>query len=96
MKQNRIEEEKKWEDEVIVSEERDYKAKYREIGLKVTYYRKLRGYTKLQLSERTGIKLEYLKNLENPNKYMEPSIGALFRISDALEIKIEKLMESVI
>jgi len=94
--QNRLEEEKKWEDEMIISEKRDYKSRYREIGLKVMYYRKLRGYTKLQLSEKTGIKLEYLKNLENPSKYIEPSLESLFRISDTLNIKVEKLLENSI
>jgi len=90
--QTRIKEEKKWEDDSKATETKDYKTRYKEIGLRVAYYRKLKGYSRLQLSEKTGIKQEYLNNLENPNKYIEPSLGALYRISDALDIGIEKLL----
>lgn len=90
-----IEEEKEWEEENLASDKTDYKQKYREIGLKITYYRKLKGYTRQQLSEETGIKINYLQNLENPNKHIEPSLDILFRISDVLKIKAEKLLESI-
>jgi transcriptional regulator with XRE-family HTH domain len=38
--------------------------KYRQLGLKISYYRKLRGITQEQLAERAGISVNTLSRLE--------------------------------
>ena len=41
--------------------------KYRQIGLKIAYYRKLRGLTQEELAEQVGLTPAYIGHLEAPN-----------------------------
>ena len=42
--------------------------KYKEVGLKIAYYRKKKGYTQTQLAEMVGISSNYLSLIERGNK----------------------------
>ena len=42
----------------------DYSLIYRKIGAKVTYYRKLRGWTQIQLSKMSGISTSRISKIE--------------------------------
>ena len=58
----------------------------REIGLKVAYYRKLRGFTQEQLAEMLGKSTSHVGAIEAANVERAMSINTLFDIADLLEI----------
>ena len=59
--------------------------RYKEIGLKIAYYRKKKGYTQAQLAETIGISTNYLGLIERGNQGKSFSLGTLFLIAQALE-----------
>lgn len=65
--------------------------KYKEIGLKIAYYRKKKGYTQAQLAEMVGISSNYLSLIERGNKGQSYSMETLFKIAEALEITVSEL-----
>lgn len=69
---------------------RDY---YKQIGLKVSYYRKLRGLTQEQLAERLGVATSFIGQIEAVNIYKAISLDTLFRISKALGLPPYKLLQ---
>lgn len=40
---------------------------YKQIGLNIAFYRKLKGLTQLQLAERIGISRTHMSNIEAPH-----------------------------
>lgn len=66
---------------------------YRQLGLTIAYYRKLRGLTQLQLAEYTNLSRTHISNLEAPNMSTSISLESLFDIADILEVPIGKLFE---
>ncbi len=58
--------------------------KYRKIGAKIKYYRKLKALSQLQLANDVGINAQYLSKIEC-GKQM-PSLEVLFLIADKLSI----------
>lgn len=71
----------------------DYTQRYKEIGLLISYYRKLKGLTQLQLAEKANISRTYISRIEAPNMITIPSLEILFTISDALEIPPKDLLD---
>ena len=63
-----------------------------QLGLKVAYYRQLRGLTQRQLAEETGRNTSYVGALEAPNVARGISVGALFDISKALGMPAYKFL----
>lgn len=68
------------------------KQEYKMIGLNIAYYRKLKGYTQLQLAESIGISRTHMSNIEAPNMHTSISLEALLDIADALEIPASNLL----
>ena len=66
--------------------------RYVEMGLKIAYYRKLKGYTQEQLAEKVNMNTSYLGQIEAPNIVRAVSMDVLFDIADALEIPPHKLI----
>lgn len=66
---------------------------YRQLGLTIAYYRKLRGMTQLQLAESVDLSRTHISNLEAPNMPTSISLDKLFDISETLDIPIAKLFE---
>ncbi len=66
---------------------------YRQLGLTIAYYRKLRGMTQLQLAEYANLSRTHISNLEAPNMPTSISLDKLFDISEILEVPIGKLFE---
>lgn len=67
---------------------------YRQLGLTIAYYRKLRGLTQLQLAEYANLSRTHISNLEAPNMPTSVSLDKLFDISDILDVPISKLFET--
>lgn len=60
--------------------------KYRQLGLKISYYRKLRGSTQEELAEELGLSPAFIGHVEAPNINKAISLDTLFDIADALDI----------
>ena len=69
-----------------------YAEQYRQIGLKIAYYRKLRGLTQEELAEQVGLTPAYIGHLEAPNISKALSLDTLFDIASALDVAPQKLL----
>ena len=70
-----------------------YLEKYRKLGLKISYYRKLKGFTQEQLAEKLDKNLAYIGAVEAPNVNRTISLDTLFDIAEILEISPYKLLK---
>lgn len=68
--------------------------KYKRLGLKISYYRKVKGMTQEQLAEELGKSLSFIGAVEAPNIDRTISLDTLFDISDVLEIPASKLLDT--
>ena len=66
---------------------------YRQLGLTIAYYRKLRGMTQMQLAEYTNLSRTHISNLEAPNMPTSISLDTLFEIADILDVPVSKFFE---
>lgn len=66
--------------------------KYRQIGLKIAYYRKLRGFTQEELAEQIGLTPAFIGHLEAPNITKALSLDTLFDIAVVLEVSPSKFL----
>ncbi|HIQ97450.1 MAG TPA: helix-turn-helix transcriptional regulator [Candidatus Limivivens merdigallinarum] len=69
------------------------KNQYRQLGLTIAYYRKLRGLTQLQLAEYTNLSRTHISTLEAPNMPTSISLDKLFDIADVLDVPIKNFFE---
>ncbi len=69
-----------------------YTEQLMKLGLNISYYRKLKGLTQLQLAEKSGISRTHMSNIEAPNVPTSISIETLFAIADALDVPIYSLL----
>ncbi len=72
--------------------ERIYQDRFRQVGLKIAYYRKLRGMTQEQLAEATNMSTVFISHVEAPGIDKTVSLGTLFAIADVLDIPAYKLL----
>ena len=69
-----------------------HKTKYRKLGLKISYYRKLKGFTQEQLAEMLDKNLAFIGAVEAPNIDRTISLDTLFDIADILEVPAHKFL----
>lgn len=69
-----------------------HKTKYTKLGLKISYYRKLKGLTQEQLAERVDKNLAFIGAVEAPNIDRTVSLDTLFDIADILEVPAHKFL----
>lgn len=74
-----------------ISKENEFK--YIQIGLNISYYRKLQGYTQEEFAELVGLSRSYISAVEAPNIVKNISLEVLFNIANALKIEPYKLLE---
>ena len=70
----------------------EYYDKYRNLGLKINYYRKLKGMTQEQLAEAIGKDVSFLGAVEAPNVNRTVSLDTLFDIAKALDVPPYKFL----
>ena len=68
--------------------------RYKMIGLKIAYYRKMRGYTQGQLAGKIGISTTYLGQIERGNNGKSYSLETLLSIAVGLDIDANLLLSS--
>ena len=71
----------------------EHLAKYKKLGLKISYYRKLNGFTQEQFAEKINKNVSFLGAVEAPNIDRTVSLDTLFDIADALKIPAHKLLD---
>jgi len=69
-----------------------HKTKYRKLGLKISYYRKLKGFTQEQLAEMLDKNLAFIGAVEAPNIDRTISLDTLFDIADILEVPAHRFL----
>ena len=67
--------------------------RYKQIGLKISYYRKLNGLTQEELAEKIGRSTGFIGQVEAPNIIAPVSLETLFAIADVFSIRPYKLLE---
>lgn len=70
----------------------EYAQQYRQIGLKIAYYRKLRGYTQEQLAEKVDKVPAFIGHVEAPNIGKAVSLDTLFDIAKVLDVPAYKFL----
>lgn len=73
--------------------EKEYQMFIIKVGLKVGYYRRLANMTQEELSESSGMSLNFISQLEGPSAPYVPSLKSLFKISNVLGVPISKLVD---
>lgn len=69
-----------------------YDFEYLQLGLKIAYYRKLRGLTQEQLAEKIDRTPAFIGHVEAPNIRKAVSLDTLFDISKALDVPAYKFL----
>lgn len=67
--------------------------KYKVVGLKISYYRKLKGLTQEQLAEKIDKSVSFVGAVESPNIERTVSLDTLFDISEILEVPPYKFLK---
>ena len=67
-----------------------YESEYRQLGLKIAYYRKLRGLTQEQLAEKIDRTPAFIGHVEVPNIIKAISLDTLFDIARVLDVPVHK------
>ncbi len=70
-----------------------YEQEYIKFGLKVQYYRKLRGMTQEVFAEKVGISWSYLAKVESPTRAFGVSMETLFSMAEVLDVPVSKLFD---
>ncbi len=70
----------------------EFKDDYIKIGLKISYYRKLKSLTQEELAEILNCAVSFIGQIEAPNIYKSISLDTLFKIAKALDIPAYKLL----
>ncbi len=69
-----------------------HESKYLQLGLKIAYYRKLRGLTQEQLAEKIERTPAFIGHVEAPNISKAISLDTLFDIAKVLNVPPHKLL----
>ncbi len=75
----------------------NYREKYRILGLKIAYFRKLRGLTQEQFAEEIGRSVSFVGQIEANNAAAVKGISleTLFTVSEKLGVPVSKLFEDI-
>ena len=70
-----------------------YESEYRQLGLRIAYYRKLRGLTQEQLAEKVDRTPAFIGHVEAPNIKKAVSLDTLFQIGSVLDVPAYKFLQ---
>ena len=71
----------------------EYEERFRRLGLKVAFYRKLKGLTQAELAEAMQTNVSFIGAIEAVNMYKPISLKTVFKLADILEVQPAKLLE---
>lgn len=61
-----------------------FQNEYKQLGLRIAYYRKLKGFTQESLAEKIDRSAAFIGHVEAPNVKKSVSLGTLFAIAKVL------------
>ena len=67
--------------------------RYKEIGLKIGYYRRRKGLTQGTLAEIVGISANYMGSIERGNGEKSYSMDIMLKIAEALDVSVGDLTD---
>ena len=70
-----------------------YESEYRQLGLRIAYYRKLRGLTQEQLAEKVDRTPAFIGHVEAPNIKKAAYLDTLFQIGSVLDVPAYKFLQ---
>ena len=73
--------------------QREYAERYRILGLRIAYYRRMADYTQEAFAEKIGRSVNFVAQVEGPGTAKGVSLETLFRMSDVLGVPTCKLLE---
>ena len=73
--------------------ETQYYEQYIRFGLKIQYYRKLRGMTQEDFADRIGKSWSFVAKIESPTRAFGVSMETVFKMAEVLEVPVSKLFE---
>ena len=73
--------------------ETEYREQYIRFGLKIQYYRKLRGLTQEAFADKIGRSWSFVAKIESPTRPFGVSMETLFNIAAVLDVPVSKLFE---
>ena len=80
-------------DTVRCAMQTQYQEQFIKFGLKVQYYRKLRGMTQEAFADKIGKSWSFVAKIESPTRAFGVSMETLFTIADVLNVPASKLFE---
>ncbi len=69
------------------------KQQYLQMGLTISYYRKLKGMTQGDLAKAVNLSRTHISNLEAPGMPVSISLEKLFDIADVLNVPVMKFFD---
>ena len=69
--------------------------KYRNLGIKIAYYRKRAGYTQETFAKKIGKSVNFLAQVEGTGTIRGISLETLFTIAKVLDIPESKILEDL-
>ena len=67
-----------------------FQSEFKQLGLKIAYYRKLRNLTQEALAEKIDRSAAFIGHVEAPNIKKSVSLSTLFAIAKALDVPVFK------
>ena len=67
-----------------------FQNEYKQLGLRIAYYRKLKGFTQESLAEKIDLSAAFIGHVEAPNVKKSVSLGTLFAIAKVLDVPVYK------
>lgn len=71
----------------------EYEERFRRLGLKVAFYRKLKGMTQAELAEAMQTNVSFIGAIEATNMHKPISLRTVFKLADILEVHPAKLLD---
>ncbi len=77
----------------MIEKDSVYKDRYIKLGLKIQYYRKLKGYTQETFAEMIGLTGSYVSQIESVATEKGVSLKTLFKMAEVLEVEPYQLLK---
>lgn len=80
-----------WKEDSTMTDQRVNQ--YKQLGLTIAYYRKLKGITQQALAEAVNLSRTHISNLEAPNMPTSISLEKLFDIAEVLNVPVKSFFD---
>lgn len=71
----------------------EFQEQFIKFGLKVQFYRKLRGLTQETFAEKIGKSWSFVAKVESPSQICGVSMATMLKMAEVLNVQVSKLFE---